>query len=223
MPTINGRACVVDGTPVDKVFSNGRQVYGRNLLRNSVKLPYTGNLWTSSWSTGQWRTAGNTSDTNDMVRTNKEITDPPQGDKATVISYTGILRSSINDISLVAINSIPISGNVAVSFWARQTSSVDTAFVSAGWSNSTGMANMVNTNASTETWETTVYRKLFLPKDGSWTRFWGTFNVNNNRNVYIGAGNTGTSAEVQICLVKIETGTIATPWTPAPEDLQARN
>jgi len=32
MPTINGRACVVNGTPVDKVFSNGRQVYGRNLL-----------------------------------------------------------------------------------------------------------------------------------------------------------------------------------------------
>lgn len=30
MPTINGRACVVNGTPVDKVFSNGRQVYGRN-------------------------------------------------------------------------------------------------------------------------------------------------------------------------------------------------
>lgn len=31
MPTINGRACVVNGTPVDKVFSNGQQVYGRNL------------------------------------------------------------------------------------------------------------------------------------------------------------------------------------------------
>lgn len=32
MPTINGRACVVNGTPVDKVFSDGRQVYGRNLV-----------------------------------------------------------------------------------------------------------------------------------------------------------------------------------------------
>lgn len=31
MPTINGKACVVNGTPVDKVFSNGRQLYGRNL------------------------------------------------------------------------------------------------------------------------------------------------------------------------------------------------
>ena len=32
MPTINGRVCVVNGTPVDKVFSNGKQVHGRNLL-----------------------------------------------------------------------------------------------------------------------------------------------------------------------------------------------
>lgn len=32
MPTINGGACVVNGTPVDKVFSNGSQVYGRNLF-----------------------------------------------------------------------------------------------------------------------------------------------------------------------------------------------
>lgn len=32
MPTINGRACVVNGVPVDKVFSDGRQVYGRNLI-----------------------------------------------------------------------------------------------------------------------------------------------------------------------------------------------
>lgn len=35
MSIINGRACVVNGTPVDKVFSNGRQVYGRNSVLNS--------------------------------------------------------------------------------------------------------------------------------------------------------------------------------------------
>lgn len=32
MSTINGKVCVVDGVAVDKVFSNSRQVYGRNLL-----------------------------------------------------------------------------------------------------------------------------------------------------------------------------------------------
>lgn len=32
MTTINGKACVVNGVPVDKVFSDDKQVYGRNLL-----------------------------------------------------------------------------------------------------------------------------------------------------------------------------------------------
>jgi len=40
MTTINGRACVVNGTPVDKVFSDGKQVYGRNLYLNSKSLEY---------------------------------------------------------------------------------------------------------------------------------------------------------------------------------------
>lgn len=35
MPIINGRACVVNGKAADKVFSNGKQVYGRNLLLNT--------------------------------------------------------------------------------------------------------------------------------------------------------------------------------------------
>ena len=35
MPTINGQACIVNGKPVDKVFSNGIQVYGKNLLTDS--------------------------------------------------------------------------------------------------------------------------------------------------------------------------------------------
>ena len=32
MTIINGRACVANGTPVDKIFSDGKQIYGRNLL-----------------------------------------------------------------------------------------------------------------------------------------------------------------------------------------------
>lgn len=36
MPTINGKACVINGTPVDKAFSNDKQVYGRNLLQGTV-------------------------------------------------------------------------------------------------------------------------------------------------------------------------------------------
>lgn len=41
MTIINGRACVVDGTPVNKVFSDGKQVYGRNIYLNSKTIENT--------------------------------------------------------------------------------------------------------------------------------------------------------------------------------------
>ncbi|GAB5055868.1 hypothetical protein COSHB9_02550 [Companilactobacillus alimentarius] len=49
MPTINGRACVINGTPVDKVFSNGKQVYGRNLVLNSNDMSKFG-VWQADGS-----------------------------------------------------------------------------------------------------------------------------------------------------------------------------
>ena len=50
MTTINGRACVVNGVPIDKVFSNGKQVYSRNLITgtsNEFKT-VTGSGWGKS-------------------------------------------------------------------------------------------------------------------------------------------------------------------------------
>ena len=48
MPTINGKACVINGAPVDKAFINGKQVYGRNLLvgTSSLEQSYTGDFST---------------------------------------------------------------------------------------------------------------------------------------------------------------------------------
>lgn len=57
MPTINGRACVVNGTPVDKVFSDGRQVYGRNLIvKSDLKKGYIdrSNGGMSTWTSGDF-------------------------------------------------------------------------------------------------------------------------------------------------------------------------
>ena len=50
MPIINDRACVVNGAPVDKVFSNGRQVYGRNLVTGTSNelTTVTGSVWGNS-------------------------------------------------------------------------------------------------------------------------------------------------------------------------------
>jgi len=47
MTTINGRACIVNGVPVDKVFSNGKQVYGRNYIENSQPNNDSGWFFTS--------------------------------------------------------------------------------------------------------------------------------------------------------------------------------
>lgn len=46
MPTINGKACVVNDKPVGKVFSDGKQVYGRNLLIG------TSDTWDSGTNSG---------------------------------------------------------------------------------------------------------------------------------------------------------------------------
>lgn len=50
MSTINGRACVANGKPVDKVFSDGRQVYGRNLVigTSNELTTVTGSGWGGS-------------------------------------------------------------------------------------------------------------------------------------------------------------------------------
>ncbi|AYH91855.1 hypothetical protein [Lactobacillus phage Sabazios] len=58
MSTINGRACVANGNPVDKVFSNGKQVYGRNLLTGTSVGLKTKQL-TNWYNVGQQATNGN--------------------------------------------------------------------------------------------------------------------------------------------------------------------
>lgn len=57
MPTINGNVCVANGKPVDKVFSNGRQVYGRNLLTGTSSDLKTKQL-TNSWNVDAQATNG---------------------------------------------------------------------------------------------------------------------------------------------------------------------
>lgn len=43
MATINGKALVKDGKPLDRVYSNGQLMYGRNLLEGTQK--FAGSQW----------------------------------------------------------------------------------------------------------------------------------------------------------------------------------
>jgi hypothetical protein len=45
MATINGKALVRDGKPLDRVYSNGRLVYGRNLLLGTINWVGDSTRW----------------------------------------------------------------------------------------------------------------------------------------------------------------------------------
>jgi hypothetical protein len=82
MSTINGKACVANGTPVDKVFSNGKQVYGRNLLTgtsNAQDYTVSGSLWA----------------TGSQSKNGKNISIP--GTPGASYTYSAIVRSATFD------------------------------------------------------------------------------------------------------------------------------
>jgi len=89
MSTINNRACVVNSTPVDKVFSDGKQVYGRNLLIGS-----TDNIvhYTSVGGFTVWQSYVTQFNVGDILNVSADIT-ANHGDtvlKVFLLSSTGI-------------------------------------------------------------------------------------------------------------------------------------
>lgn len=160
MSTINGRACVVNGMPVDKVFSDGKQVYGRNLLMGTSAVK------------------------------------------------TSIIEAGIRGYSQA---SISIVGGETYTY-------------------SISMINMGHMGHSSIAWLDANKRVIFAQagNDNPWTanggRFSNTFTAPSNAlyasltpwyfsQVYTSDTNISWNQE------KLELGTTATPWTPAPEDV----
>lgn len=161
MPTINGRACVVNGTLVDKVFSNGKQVYGRNLIIQSDLKPG----WIS-------RDDGN------------------------------IVFSSNDDF--YSDNYIATNGETLFTF-----SSPDYVFKGSGNHN----LAMYDSDKNFLGWQSITSPTQTLSKANA---VYIRFSMN-----FVEEG--GTSDHLSDWLdnhrYKLETGSIATPWTPAPEDV----
>ena len=183
MATINGRACVVNGTPVDKVFSNGKQVYGRNLYTDTQNFDnlapwYASRLWTKTTDTYKGLAIIQT--TQDWNGLSQYI----QVEKGDILTYSTYVKNT----SSIGTSKIywQLNGQTEGSY-------------------STATANPVN-NAVTIT--------------DSWQRVSGTIVATSDG--YLRprleriAGNTNT---VQIAGIKVEKGSVATPWTPAPEDV----
>lgn len=162
MPTINGRACVVNGTPVDKVFSNGRQVYGRNLFKGSHD---------SSWS---FSFNGNA--------TSRKVT----MDSGEVALH---IVSSDDGSGIFFPLDFP-SGTYTCSLDVKGTGTV----------NRLGLENISEAGVTlTNDWQR-------VSRTGLRHTGWQAFIIYGTVDIYVR-------------LLKVEEGTVATPWSPAPEDV----
>lgn len=168
MPTINGRACIVNGAPVDKVFSNGRQVYGRNYIKNShadyQKL--TIDVWTG---------------------------------------YTGIK---------IPITSMGVSAGDKITFalWIESPSEA-----------LAGTGPRINLVRADNTYMAVMGTDYILPGETGYRTITATIQADTiSVQLFLqrqGATAGGTKFNVYIKREKLDTGTVATPWTPAPEDV----
>nr|AAA72435.1 18.7 kDa protein [Lactobacillus phage LL-K] len=164
MPTINGKVCVVNGKPVDKVYSNGKQVYGRNLLVGIDKAIHQASTWIQLVATIPAKSIG-------------------MGQHlcfSAFINNAPYVKYNIHGSSYCSIQAIDSSGNIlleqrgnAVNFDADGISQVSLVVP-----------------------DKTDSISLFIYTD--WM----------DQNTYYG-------------YPKLEIGTVATPWTPAPEDVGA--
>lgn len=171
MPTINGRACVVNGTPVDKVFSNGKQVYGRNLLTGTNSHTVT-----------------------------------------SIGAFTGDYLSNETDDDLLTLFKRLEGQTVTVSVDYRYS-----GFVAGSSRNRIGWEIALITDFAS--YQGAWY---FPNSDSGSGRLSSTFVVPKNVTGiaeglgYIQFSGSGSGA---LSHLKLEKGSIATPWTPAPEDI----
>ena len=94
--------CVVNGKPVDKVYSNGNQVYGRNLLKNTSDFSSN---WSSDFS----------------VSTTTEYDGHPS------MVFTSSPNSWKLGVQAVSLGKLQNSTQYTISFWAKADNAGDKA------------------------------------------------------------------------------------------------
>ena len=175
MTTINGRACVANGRPVDKVFSNGKQVYVRNLYLNSKKIADSYGV-----NSGATVTVEPFDSTTNMWHIVKE-----QGNNTNAGIY----------LNRYADDKLPDSSDWSYSVDVKGTGKVYKFGIESGSKN---------------------------PVIGTVGREWsriiqtGHFDNPEFKTLVMYFDTTNSPLDVYIKLPKLETGTMPTPWTPAP-------
>lgn len=170
---------------------------GENLMPNSLQMQ----LGSADPSTGTWRIAGSST----MTKSRVQIDDITYG-------FQNVGIQTVNDGSCYGIDSFPMVGNTqyTISFDARIIDGTE------GYAGFYIASSTINGGSYTKVDKN--YRVTPLSKD--WTRCWVTFTTNAaaNRNIYIGITTGDTSVTTQMCRVKLELGSRATPWIPNPAD-----
>lgn len=175
MSTINGKACVVDGVAVDKVFSNGRQVYGRNMLTGTSDHTVKGS--------GSFINGLLSNETADGLLT---LFKGLEGKTVTVsvdYEYSGFVYDHGSNFNRIGWEISFMAGSIALGVYGA-------------WydpNNDSGSGRVSTT--------------FVVPKNI--TRL-----VEYSGYIELPGGGTGTLSHL-----KLEKGTTATPWTPAPEDI----
>jgi len=189
MSTINGKVCVVDGVAVDKVFSDGKQVYGRNLLPGT-------NQGLTNWTFGAG-TGGSHE---------KYAFDVPNGQgmtMATTVAYTNWfwLGYKLNYTVLKQ------NTDYVLSFWAKSTD-IDRT-ISARFANG-GAANLAAYFSAT-TLKSGVATKVVLKATTTDVKF-------TNQYLYLYSFTMLGGIDIWD-LQLVEGTSALDDWSPAPEDV----
>lgn len=191
MANITHGTWIKDGKAVDSVYQGGVKVYGKNLLTN------TGDL-SANWHLG-W---GNTIITVDASQ------------KPAVLHYSmTTLTSGLSEIASQQLNDglLQPSTTYTASFYARGTGTL----IFYCWPDVSYGGGDTHTNIKL-TSDYKLYPITFTTRH----------NISGVKNFllrqdYSSSYPDQSTVEAYVYGLKLENGSVATPWTPAPEDIQA--
>ena len=211
MSTINGRACVVNGVPVDKVFSDGRQVYIRNLLANSG---FESGNFPPNYTWGDIQSA----DRSVSVVKGSETFPLPMGKFMLRIIHS-------NPDPTVSLDQFVVYPVTPVLIKKGETWTYSYYYATAGVAIGQASDYLMAT-ASSPIFGLSMAHDSRETSGGqtTWHRFAKTWTSDRDitvTNLRFGFVKTGRDGTGWICIdnIKLEKNPTVSPWTPAPEDV----
>lgn len=195
MATINGKALVKDGKPLDKVFSNGRQVYGRNLLTGTINDIKSANVKTS------------------MKGASAEIL----GLYSRTYSYEQVTANNSSEFYYRFV--APKKGNLygltpGETYTLSGSASLTTGVLKFRAQYMTAISGWISLGNQIDLGIPISDASVFTPFSYTFTIPVGADSVFFSLQNY----NYTVGSLFRFKYMKLEKGSIATPWTPAPED-----